>query len=219
MDSVTIYSGTKLFWRTRLNVELFMQQHKIANAVQVISKMTWRTGCKRVGVGGRYGSNKSQETRSDFQLCCVAQKMRGRYVPPLSTCGRWISSQTFKALSYAAQNVSLSQTAQGPKISALPVASWLDPGSFVVSYQKWQVLVFDTSTHRELGQVWISWNNVVAKIDAKEMKKEVYIFTRTDAGFKQSIFCCSDDQPLHTCVSDDFQFLEFRNKAGAVARA
>lgn len=35
MDSITIYSGTKLFWRTRLNVELFMQQHKVANAVQV----------------------------------------------------------------------------------------------------------------------------------------------------------------------------------------
>ncbi|CAM9091066.1 unnamed protein product [Scytosiphon promiscuus] len=69
MDSVTIYSGTKLFWRTRLNVELFMQQHKIANAVQV--------------------------------------------------------------------------------------------------------LVFDAKTNRELGQVWISWNNVVAKIDAKEMKKEM----------------------------------------------
>ena len=37
MDSITIYSGTKLFWRTRLNVELFMQQHKTANAVQVRS--------------------------------------------------------------------------------------------------------------------------------------------------------------------------------------
>lgn len=35
MDSVTIYSGTKLFWRTRLNVELFMQQHETASAVQV----------------------------------------------------------------------------------------------------------------------------------------------------------------------------------------
>ncbi|CAN0151084.1 unnamed protein product, partial [Ectocarpus fasciculatus] len=33
MDSITIYSGTKLFWRTRLNVEMFMQQHKTANNV------------------------------------------------------------------------------------------------------------------------------------------------------------------------------------------
>lgn len=38
MDSITIYSGTKLFWRTRLNVELFMQQHKTANAVQVSTR-------------------------------------------------------------------------------------------------------------------------------------------------------------------------------------
>ncbi|CAM9988679.1 unnamed protein product [Ectocarpus sp. 8 AP-2014] len=33
MDSITIYSGSKLFWRTGLNVEMFMQQHKTANNV------------------------------------------------------------------------------------------------------------------------------------------------------------------------------------------
>lgn len=38
MNSITIYSGTKLFWRTRLNVELFMQQHELASAVQVSEK-------------------------------------------------------------------------------------------------------------------------------------------------------------------------------------
>eukprot|EP00903_Cladosiphon_okamuranus_P013524 g12596.t1 len=69
MDSTTIYSGTKLFWRTRLEVELFMQQHKTADAIQV--------------------------------------------------------------------------------------------------------LVFDVSTNREIAQVWMSWNNVVAKLDSKEMKKEM----------------------------------------------
>ena len=36
-----------------------------------------------------------------------------------------------------------------------------------------QVLVFDTSTNREIAQVWISWNNVVAKLDPKEMKTQV----------------------------------------------
>lgn len=40
MDSITIYSGTKLFWRSRLDVELFMQQHKTANAVQVRKSKT-----------------------------------------------------------------------------------------------------------------------------------------------------------------------------------
>eukprot|EP00752_Nemacystus_decipiens_P009122 g8146.t1 len=69
MDSITIYSGSKLFWRTRLNVELFMQQHKTANAVQV--------------------------------------------------------------------------------------------------------LIFDTSTNREIAQVWVSWNNVVGKLDPKEMKHQM----------------------------------------------
>lgn len=34
------------------------------------------------------------------------------------------------------------------------------------------MLVFDTSTNRELGQVWVSWSNVVARLDPKEMKKE-----------------------------------------------
>lgn len=33
--STTIYSGTKLFWRTGLNVELIMQRHEQVNAVQV----------------------------------------------------------------------------------------------------------------------------------------------------------------------------------------
>ncbi|CAB1105023.1 unnamed protein product [Ectocarpus sp. CCAP 1310/34] len=37
MDSITIYSGSKLFWRTRLNVEMFMQQHKTANNVVWVS--------------------------------------------------------------------------------------------------------------------------------------------------------------------------------------
>ncbi len=50
MDSITIYSGTKLFWRTRLNVELFMQQHKIANAVQVRSTQTMGSGWEWGGV-------------------------------------------------------------------------------------------------------------------------------------------------------------------------
>lgn len=35
VDSTTIYSGTKLFWRSRLSVELLMQQHQQVNAVQV----------------------------------------------------------------------------------------------------------------------------------------------------------------------------------------
>eukprot|EP00904_Undaria_pinnatifida_P007508 jgi/Undpi1/3888/HiC_scaffold_16.g07256.m1 len=36
VDSTTIYSGTKLFWRSRLTVELLMQQHQQVNAVQVL---------------------------------------------------------------------------------------------------------------------------------------------------------------------------------------
>lgn len=36
-----------------------------------------------------------------------------------------------------------------------------------------KVLVFDASTNREIAQVWISWNGVVAKLDPKEMKREV----------------------------------------------
>lgn len=34
-SSTTIYSGTKLFWRTGLNVELIMQGHEQAKTVQV----------------------------------------------------------------------------------------------------------------------------------------------------------------------------------------
>lgn len=34
------------------------------------------------------------------------------------------------------------------------------------------MLAFDASTNRELGQVWVSWSNVVARLDPKEMKKE-----------------------------------------------
>lgn len=33
--SKTIYSGTKLFWRSGLNVEFFIQQHEEVDAVQV----------------------------------------------------------------------------------------------------------------------------------------------------------------------------------------
>lgn len=34
-SSRTIYSGIKFFWRTGLNVELFLQQHDSGDAVQV----------------------------------------------------------------------------------------------------------------------------------------------------------------------------------------
>lgn len=57
MDSITIYSGTKLFWRTRLDVELYMQQHEVASAVQVREKnqaIDWR--------GGR--GNRNRQLRS-----------------------------------------------------------------------------------------------------------------------------------------------------------
>ncbi|CAN0542019.1 unnamed protein product, partial [Ectocarpus sp. 12 AP-2014] len=75
MDSITIYSGSKLFWRTRLNVEMFMQQHKTANNVV-------------------------------------------------------------------------------------------------------QAMIFDASTYQELAQVWVCWSAVVAKLDAKEMKKEMHAAER-----------------------------------------
>lgn len=53
VDSTTIYSGTKLFWRSRLSVELLMQQHQQVNAVQV-SKETYICCMRESGnQGGR----------------------------------------------------------------------------------------------------------------------------------------------------------------------
>lgn len=64
-SSTTIYSGTKLFWRTGLNVELIMQGHEQANTVQVSENL------------GREGKETEQYHRVGWAILSVSSTRGG----------------------------------------------------------------------------------------------------------------------------------------------